>query len=264
MDKKISYKNKSVSYRVIGQGNPVVLLHGFAEDKEIWIRQVKALENNYQLIIPDLPGSGGSESTGDLSMDSMADTIKHILNEEGISETVLIGHSMGGYVSIAFADKYPDSLKALGFFHSSSYADNDEKKAARKKNSAFIQKNGSHAFLQQSTPGLFCDASKTAFPGIVETIIERYKDFSPAALAAYQLAMSERPDRREVLKNIVKPVLFIIGQHDSAIPFQDSMEQSHLPALSYIHILKQSGHMGMLEETEKSNLILQDFLSDTL
>lgn len=264
MDKKISYKNKSVSYRVIGQGNPVVFLHGFAEDKEIWARQVKVLENNYQLLIPDLPGSGGSESTGDVSMDAMADTIKYILNEESISETILIGHSMGGYVSIAFADKYPESLKALGFFHSSSYADTEEKKLTRKKNFAFIQKNGSHAFLQQSTPGLFSEASKMAFPGIVESVIEGNKDFGAGALADYQLAMMERPDRREVLTNIVKPVLFIIGEHDSAIPFKDSMEQCHLPALSYIHVLKQSGHMGMLEETEKSNHILQNFLSDTL
>jgi pimeloyl-ACP methyl ester carboxylesterase len=225
---------------------------------------VEALKSHNTFIVHDLPGSGKSELIDDVHMEALAGVMKAILDEEAITEIIIIGHSMGGYVSVAFADIYPGSVKALGFFPSTAYADSDERKIARKKNISFIEKHGSYKFLQQSTPGLFSDVFKKDHMEVVNGIIELYKNFNPLSLIAYQQAMIERPDRREVLKQIVKPVLFIIGEHDNAIPFKDSMEQCHLPALSYIHILKNSGHMGMLEEVEKSNQILGMFLNDTL
>ncbi|MEO5999120.1 MAG: alpha/beta hydrolase [Chitinophagaceae bacterium] len=264
MDKNVVFQNKSIFYRVTGQGKPVVLIHGVPVDGEIWSQQAAVMEKHCRLIIPDLPGTGKSELPDNVRMEAMADSIKAILDAEAMLEVILIGHSMGGYISLAFAEKYPGMLKALGLFHSSSYADREEKKIARKKNIAFIQRQGSYKFIQQSTPGLFGDTFKKEHPEMVDTIIEKYKNSNPSSLAAYQEAMMERPDRRELLKQIDKPVLFVIGEHDSAIPFKDSMEQCHLPALSYIHILKNSGHMGMLEEVEKSNNILERFLNDTL
>lgn len=264
MEKNITYKNKSIFYNILGEGRAVVLIHGVPMDSRLWDNQLSLLSKNYQLIIPDLPGSGRSELTDDTSIDAMAGIIKSILDAEGITEAVLIGHSMGGYVCISFAEQFPGMLTALGFFHSTAYADNEEKKAARKKNTLFIRKHGSYAFIKQSTPGLFCDTFKKDHKKVVDEIIEKYKDFNPCSLAAYQQAMMDRSDRRKLLEQIVKPVLFIIGEHDKAIPFQDSLEQCHIPALSYIHILNNSGHMGMLEEVEKSNDILATFLKDVL
>ncbi len=262
MDKKIVFKNKSIFYSVSGQGKPVVLIHGVPADGSLWSSQSAFLANHFQLIIPDLPGSGKSELADDVSIDAMADMIKYILDTENAGEAVIIGHSMGGYVAVAFADKFPEAVKALGLFHSSAYADSEEKKASRKKNIGFIQKHGSYEFIRQSTPGLFSDDFKTNHKEVVEGIIEKYKNFNPESLAGYQQAMMDRTDRRKVLEQIACPVLFIIGTHDKAIPLEDSMEQCHIPSLSYIHILKNSGHMGMLEEAEKSNGILEQFLKD--
>jgi pimeloyl-ACP methyl ester carboxylesterase len=262
MDKQIIFQNQPIFYKVTGEGNPVVLVHGVPADGSLWNNQAAFLSSRYKLIIPDLPGSGKSGLTTDLSIVSMAEMINCILEEEKLPEAVLIGHSMGGYICIAMAEKYPGKVKALGFFHSSAYADTEEKKATRQKNIGFIQKHGSYEFIKQSTPGLFSDDFRKDHLDIINSIIEKYRNFNQASLAAYQQAMMDRSDKRKVLEQIEKPVLFIIGEYDKAVPLKDSMEQSHIPALVYIHVLMNSGHMGMLEEPDKSNQILSMFLID--
>ncbi|HZG24885.1 MAG TPA: alpha/beta hydrolase [Chitinophagaceae bacterium] len=262
MDKTITYQGRSLYYRVTGEGTPVVFVHGLAEDGEVWQEQVRFLENRYRLIVPDLPGSGRSESMDDLSMEALAASVRAILEAENIKEAIMIGHSMGGYVTLAFAEKYHGSLRAFGLFHSSAFADSDEKKASRKKNIEFIKTHGTHEYLKQSFAVLFSEESKKSQPGILEKLTQQYKDFNPASLSAYNEAMMQRPERTAILETFVNPVLFIIGKHDTAIPFEDSLKQCHLPALSYIHIFDKSGHMAMFEETQKVNEVLQNFLQD--
>lgn len=262
MDKTIIHKGRSLFYRSLGEGIPVVLLHGFAEDGEIWSSQVTYLQQSCRLIIPDLPGSGRSELNDDVSIEAMAEAVNAVVAEEKITDLIIIGHSMGGYVTLAYAEKFPDLVKAFGLFHSTAYADSEDKKATRIKNITFIESHGSHEFLKQSIPGLFSSNFKDTHPEIVVQLIDRYKTFDSRSLAAYHQAMIHRTDKTGVLKKSTKPVLFIMGKHDNAVPFNDSLQLCHLPALSYIHILEQSGHMGMLEETQKSNQALQHFLSD--
>lgn len=261
MDKHIVFKNSTIYYKVEGDGPVVVLIHGVPADSNLWNNQVPVLVD-YKLIIPDLPGSGRSDLPAETSIDSMAECIKAILDAEAVSEAIMIGHSMGGYITLAFAEEYPSNIKALGLFHSTAYADNEEKKKSRLKNIGFIEKHGSYEFMKQSTPGLFSDTFKKDNGQVVEDMIEKYRDFNKASLATYQQAMMERSDRRHLLKELDKPFLFIIGEHDKAVSFPDSMEQCHIPALSYIHILGNSAHMGMIEEAEKSNGIIQNFLKD--
>lgn len=260
MEKTILFKNLPVYYRTTGKGHPVVLIHGFAEDGNIWKYQIPDLEKNFSLIIPDLPGSGKSTKWADVSMEAMADAMKAILDEEKISEATFIGHSMGGYVTLAFAEKYPDLLKSFSLFHSTAYADSEEKKQTRKKSIEFIRKHGTYDFLKQSTPNMFGPVFKEKKPEPINELIEQYKTFNPEALIAYYEAMMNRPDRTAVLKQFHKPILFIIGEHDAAIPLNDSLKLCHIPVISYIHILEGSGHMGLWEEAEESNRILEEFL----
>lgn len=262
MEKSIIYNGQAVYYTISGQGNPVVFIHGLAEDATIWNGQADFLSSGFQLIIPDLPGSGRSPLPEQVSMEGLAGAVKAVLDAEGIEQAVLIGHSMGGYVMLAFAELYPQRVKALGLFHSTSYADGEEKKAARRRNIEFIATHGSHAFLKQATPGLFSEDSKREHPEKIAELIRRYKDFNPRSLMAYNEAMLQRPDRRQVLSAAPYPVLFIIGKHDGAIPLQQSLEQSHLPDTGFIYVLEKSGHMGMLEETGKGNEALKKFLQD--
>ena len=175
----------------------------------------------------------------------------------------MIGHSMGGYVTLAFAAAHPSELNAFGLFHSSAYADSEEKKAARQKGIEFVKKNGAFEFFKTSTPGLFSPATKEENPNLIDEFLRGLNNFSDRAVVSYYEAMMKRPDRTEVLRTTSLPVLFVIGEHDTAVPVQDSLELSHLPEKSYIHILHHAGHMGMLEEVNKSNDLLKKFLSET-
>jgi pimeloyl-ACP methyl ester carboxylesterase len=260
MRKSINYRGGRVTYEDMGEGMPVLLLHGFGEDSWIWSDFAAKLKEHYRVIIPDLPGSGDSELHPSLTIDSMADAMAELLGHENITEAIVIGHSMGGYITLALAEKHPDLIHAIGLFHSTAFADSDEKKNTRRKNIKFIQSHGSGDFIKQSLPALFSDGFKSRHEKVVNQLIDRYKKFNRDALIAYYEAMIQRPDRTEVLKTIQKPVLLIIGKYDTAIAFDDSLKLCHLPALSYIHILENSGHMGMLEEPALSYEIVFNFL----
>ena len=274
----ITFHDTKIFYKTIGTGSPVILIHGFAEDSSIWENQVELLKDKHLLILPDLPGSGRSAlvNSDNVGIDDYAELIRQILLAEKIDQCIMIGHSMGGYITLAFAEKYPKSLIAFGLFHSSAYADDEAKVETRKKAIEFIKKNGSHAFLKTSIPGLFYDQGNSKpvdtliekellvrpfeMARRVDELLEKGKSFSPEALIQYYQAMIARPDRTRILRETTLPVLFIIGEHDKAVPFQHSLEQSHLPHSSYIQVLRNSAHMGMQEEPGRSNEILANFL----
>lgn len=177
---------------------------------------------------------------------------------------VVIGHSMGGYIALAFAEKYPSYLNALGLFHSTAWADSEEKKATREKGIAFIEQHGAFEFLKTTIPNLFSQKTKEEKPGIPARLLDSLHNFSAASLVSYYRAMMQRPDRTFMLKKPSLPVLFVIGEQDNAVPMADSLQQCHLPEKSYIHILSESGHMGMLEEADKTNRLLSNFLMNEL
>ncbi len=261
-EKTLKLKNSSVYYRITGSGDPVVLIHGFGEDSTIWDGLIEQLESNYRLVIPDLVGSGRSTGNTDgISMESMAEDVNALLQSENIDSCFMIGHSMGGYITLAFAEKYSDKIKGLGLFHSTAYADSEEKKGARKKNIDFIQKHGSAKFLEPATRNLFSDKTKSEKPDLVDELVDRYRNFSAASLVAYTEAMMNRADRTEVLKNFPKPVLLIIGEYDTAIPIEQSLKLCRIADFAYIYIAAHSGHLGMLEEPEFCLKAMQDFLS---
>jgi pimeloyl-ACP methyl ester carboxylesterase len=262
MNKVFQYQHKKIAYRVIGNGHPVMLVHGFGEDGQVWRNQIDFLKDKFQLIIPDLPGSGLSELIDDMSMSGMAEVLHAIIHEENIDRCAVIGHSMGGYITIALVENYWNHVNAFSLFHSSSYADGEEKKAARRKGIDFINQNGAFEFLKIATPNLFSESTKDEKPELVDEQLAMLHNFLPQALVSYYEAMIQRPDRTEILRQTTVPVLFVIGKYDVAVPPEDSLQQSHLPQKSYIHILEHSGHMGMLEEPTKSNSILEKFLLD--
>lgn len=260
MKKEIIYKDHRIVYAVEGAGKPVMLVHGFGEDSSVWDSQVTFLKDHFQLILPDLPGTGGSAMVEDMSMEGMADVLKAIADKETREPFTLIGHSMGGYITLAFAEKYADRLNGFGLFHSSAFADSEEKKATRQKGIEFIRQHGAFEFLKTATPNLFSPKTKDERPELIDKQIDSLRNFSPGSLVSYYQAMMARPDRVTILKETALPVLFIIGEHDMAVPMADTLKQCHLPEKSYIHILSGSGHMGMLEETDKSNHALYEYL----
>jgi len=265
MLKSFQYQNATIGYRVEGKGKPVILVHGFGEDSQIWDEQIEFLKEHCLLIVPDLPGSGRSSvidyPPAGIGIDNYADCLYHLLQNENIRQCTMLGHSMGGYITLAFAEKYPLLLSSLGLIHSSAFADSEEKKASRQRGIEMMEQYGAYAFLKNTIPNLFSKQFREAHPEKVEFLIESAKKFSKGTCQQYYRAMMNRPDRTHVLRGNPLPVLFVIGTEDVAAPLTDVLQQTHLPDCSYIHILENTGHMGMWEAATLLNRYLLDFIT---
>jgi pimeloyl-ACP methyl ester carboxylesterase len=270
-EKEITLKQKKIFYRSIGEGPVVVLLHGVPFDGTLWRNQFTAFPG-FKLIIPDLPGSGRSQMIDDMTIEGMAECVKDIIVHETASlffksgephSVILIGHSMGGYIALALAQKHPGLLNGLGLFHSSAYADSEEKKEGRKKTIQLLKEKGASEFAKNSVPNLFGPVFKEQNPALVEAQISYSCNFSAETLVKYQETMSQRKDRTEVLRTATVPVLFILGKYDAVVPLKDGMEQCSLADVNYIHVLENSGHVGMMEEPIETNTVLLNYLTNT-
>ena len=263
--KFIKISSGKLHYTISGSGNTLMLIHGFGEDGTIWAIQENILSEKYSLIIPDLPGSGKSDfmkmENGNVQLTDYAEIINDILLAEKIESLVMIGHSMGGYIALAFAEKYPQKLKGLGLFHSSAFPDNEEKIDTRRKAIEFIKVNGPKEFLKTSIPGLYAESFRASHPGEVEAHLNAAK-FTIETLIQYYEAMIQRPDRTAVLKTVSFPVLFIIGELDQAVPLEQSLRQCHIPKISHIHLLPEVAHMGMIEAPDETVKFIDEFLQN--
>lgn len=266
MQQTFSYQHQPIAYRVEGEGKPVVLLHGFGEDSHIWDQQIDCLKAHCRVIAPDLPGSASSQllvaqtPATPVAIEGYADCIYALLEHEKIASCIMLGHSMGGYIMLAFAEKHPDLLTGIGLVHSTAYADSAEKKQNRTRGIELMETYGGQQFLKTTIPNLFGHAFKQAHPEQIDGLIAMAASFSTPALQQYYAAMRDRPDRTHVLKSNPLPVLFVIGTEDVAAPMNDVLKQTHLPLNSYIHILEGVGHMGMWEAPVLLNQNLLAFI----
>jgi pimeloyl-ACP methyl ester carboxylesterase len=261
--KSMLYENRPLAYqtRTGGNGGTVLLLHGFGEDGSIWQSLYEGPALAHRLIVPDLPGSGRSAPLpGSPSIDDLAAAVKAVLDHEQVGSCTVLGHSMGGYIALAMAERYPGLFKGLGLVHSTAYADSGDKREARRKSIAFIRSNGAAAFLKTAIPGLFGPVFTAANPAMVAALTEKYSYLSADSLVQYYEAMMQRPDRTAVLAGFGGPVLLLAGVHDAAVPFAQSCEQAHLAAESHVCFLQGSGHMGMIEEPERFGQAIAAFI----
>lgn len=260
MQEKLIEGIHSLSYSIAGAGDSIVLVHGFGEDSRIWKQQVDFLQSHYQLLLPNLPGTGASQiGNHPLSIESMATCLLQMLDAEKIEQCIMLGHSMGGYIALAFAEQYPERLAGLGLIHSTAYADSEEKKAARQKSISFIREHGAPEFIRTTIPNLFGERFNQKHKSIVEGLIAQGNQFTAETLIAYYTAMINRPNRAAVLKNATVPVLFFIGEEDKAVSPADALEQSALPTVCMVQLVPVIAHMGMLEATDQMNQCLGEF-----
>jgi len=243
--------------RVSGSGSALVLLHGFCETGIIWHDVANALSADYLIIVPDLPGFGETEASAESLEEWAVSLHQAILPITKNNKITLIGHSMGGYVALAFAELFPDMVAALGLFHSAVLQDTPEKKENRYKTIDFINNYGVKPFVKEIIPGIYApDAPKQWIEKSMEIALNLSKEGIIKALKA----MAERPDRTVVLKNLTVPILVVAGKYDGLIPLQTQAEQALLAEKSQFVILENSGHMGIFEEAEKSLLALTQFM----
>ncbi|MDN5201517.1 alpha/beta hydrolase [Fulvivirgaceae bacterium BMA10] len=257
----------SIHFNQKGEGFPVVLLHGFCESHQIWHDFQENLSKQYRILVPDLPGFGNSpQPDAGFSIDDIAESIHGWLKDLGISSCIMIGHSLGGYVTLAFARRYPDLLKSLGLFHSTAFPDSDEKKLIRDKTINFIQSHGVPSFLKSFVPNLFYseNLNRSHIQQDIKMVIKMGASTKTAVVIGYLRAMRDRPERIDIIKSFPKPILYIIGEHDAGIPIESSKEQAALPVNPSVHFLSNSGHMGMFEEKEATLSLVEKFIKKSL
>lgn len=240
-----------LSYKRYGTGPALMLLHGFPASGNLWSEVQFQLSQHTTLLIPDLPGTGGSDlKNDDTSMDELAHVVPEILDDAGISQCVVAGHSMGGYIALAAAGLFPDRLKGLSLVHSTANSDDEEKKEKRKKAISVIRKGGKDVFIKGMIPPLFSESFRQAHPETIQERIEEGMKIPSESLIAFYNAMIARPGRLEVLSAAGFPVQFILGKEDSTIPWQSVLSQCSLPVRSFVSLYDSCAHMSMLEQKE--------------
>ena len=257
------FDNRQMGYVKTGAGPAVILLHGFGEDRHIFNSTVTMLEKTNTVYAPDLLGTGMSSINtfpSNFSIEYLADSIAALLQHEKIENCTLLGHSMGGYVTVAFAKKYPQYLKGFGLLHSTALPDTPIKIENRLRGITFIQKFGAASFLETTAPNLFGSFTQKNHPQIITDFIQSIPAFSNEALTHYYQAMMARPDVTSFLETTSLPVLYILGDQDMPVALEDTLPQTKMPKRAYLYVLENCGHMGMLEQPINFNKAVLDFL----
>ncbi len=239
---------------------PLVLLHGFCEDHTVWDTMLPLLKG-LRLIRVDLPGFGGSDVPAVPGMNSYADAVCAVLNDLNISRCVLVGHSMGGYTALAFAEKYPERLAGFGLFHSHPLADTEVQIENRRRGIELLRSGKKASYVAQLFPTLFPPEFVAAQPALLGQLIRRGRRQSTEGIIAALLAMMDRPDRTEVLRQTAVPVLFLLGEKDPLVPAAHREKMMPLPNVADLHVLPEVAHMGMFEAPEKAAEIIRHFYS---
>lgn len=247
----------NVFYTDEGKGFPVILLHGFCETHEVWSRFSKNLANDFRVISVDLPGFGNSKILPEVfSVADAAAKVIALLNELKISKSIVVGHSLGGYVTLAMVRQQAEMFAGFGLFHSTAYADSEERKASRNKVIEFVSKNGVAAFIETFIPPLFHDKSNPDIPFAVKMALKTPQD----TLIGYAKAMRDRPDLTSVIQNFKNPILFIAGEKDTVIPVDTVEKQAKMAAKPHLFEIKNAAHMGMFEKEAQTVNLTREFL----
>ncbi len=262
MKETLSYKNILLAYQVSGnRNNPaVMLLHGYLEAGQIWKPLVNHLEKDFYVICPDIPGHGDSGVISAVHrMDDMAEAMAALLDHLKIRKVHLVGHSMGGYVTMAFREVYYSYLTSFTLFHSTCFADNQEKVDARNREIDLLKKGKKDSIVNVNIPKAFADDNLKSFSSEVELARSIALETQGEGIISLLNGMKGRPDRSELLKDDLVPLLLIAGLKDNYIPYEAMSKMKDMGSNIKLVNLENSGHMGFIEETECSASVLKDF-----
>jgi pimeloyl-ACP methyl ester carboxylesterase len=260
MRKHITFKGIEVSYTDTGSGACILLLHGYLESSEIWEDFVPLLSDHFRVIAMDIPGHGMSGSWGrEHSMSDLADSVKELMENEGIKKLVLVGHSMGGYVSMAFAAAYPERLAGYVLFHSTCFADNDEKKTNREREISLILCDRKRQIINVNIPKAFADSNVERMHKQVVRCQEIAFQNEDRGIISLLNGMKNRSDHSTTLSDSTLPLLLIGGEKDNYIPMEVFSRLAQLAPHASLLRLKESGHMGFIEEADLSAETLLEF-----
>lgn len=246
--------DSGLSYKQVGRGVPVVFLHGFCGSKAYWSAIEASLKTQVEAYYIDLPGHGESESVLKTSIEDYAELLSKWKKEVGLDQFILVGHSLGGYITLAYAEKYPQDLLGYALVHSTAFPDSDEAKEGRDAGVKKIETEGMSAFIEGLIPKLFDEDFSQNHKEMLHNARKIGEETNSDQAIAFLKAMKDRKDRRDVLKKAEIPHLLVAGENDQIIPsYKTFISES---ALATEKLVKESAHMSMYENPE----VLSDIL----
>ena len=239
------FKKAVCHYTDQGSGPALILLHGFLEDLSMWDHIVDSFAHRHRVICLDLLGHGKTENIGYIhTMEDQAHMLRFLLDELNVSQSTLIGHSMGGYIALAYAELFPDSVKGICLMNSTALADSEEKKHNRVRGIKAVKQNHK-IFIRIAIPNLFSEDNRSVFTSEIKEITNTALKMSQQGIIASLEGMKIRKDRRQILSKQDKEILMIIGKKDPALDYKSLLEQSKIGGVQ--SVIFEDGHMSHIE-----------------
>jgi 3-oxoadipate enol-lactonase len=251
----------AIFYEVLGNGPPVVLLHSFPANHDLWEPAAQALQSRYRLIIPDLRGHGSSGiGDGPATMAKHVTDLSRVLDQENIGRAVFVGVSIGGYILFELWRRNPGRIAALILCNTKAQADTGEGRAARLKAAADVMERGTEPFFESMIPKLFGETTRSTRPDLVEGALRMMQKMSAEDVAQVQRGMAERPDSTDTLKTIRVPTLIITGEEDILTGMPEAQFLMRHISGSQMKVIAKAGHFSPWEQPQEVGTLLRQFL----
>ena len=256
------FKGKKIHYKDEGEGITLVLLHGYLESIEIWKDFSEYLTEHFRVIRLDLPGHGMSELLEKVqTMEETARVLKALTDHLELKKFFLIGHSLGGYVSLSFLDSFPEYLTGFCLFHSHPLADTQQIIEKREKEIGFIQSGRKDLLYNVNIPNAFANDNLDKCNEKIEFAKKIARDTSDEGIIATLKGMMVRKNYVDLLANTELPFLWILGEKDNYIPFTEIQDKVKMPVRGKLCALKNSGHQGFMEEKNIALTAIVNFIN---
>lgn len=256
-----SFNGGRIHYTDSGKGIPVVLLHGYLETLEVWDGFAEKMCECFRIVAVDLPGHGHSDTYGSVhTMEFMATAVKELLDHLHLTKVFLTGHSLGGYVTLAFLDHFADSLTGYSLFHSQPFPDTPETIKKRLGEIDMAREGKKEIFIPGDIERMFAVSNLIIFSETLTRLKDAASRLSGKGITAVLNGMMERPSRVELMEEGRVPCLWILGAMDNYISCETIQKRVNLPANARVVVLQNSGHMGFIEEEDLSVKALSEFI----
>ncbi len=258
MIQKLTFQNGEIYYQIQGSGPVLVLLHGFLEASFIWDGFVDLLSKSHQVVTIDLLGHGKTTVSAPIfTMEVQAEMVHEVMKKENITQAHLVGHSMGGYIALAFLEKFPEMVQKITLLNSTSIADNEERKTLRDRAMVAVQQN-KDLYVGMAVANLFAEDSRTLFALEIEWIKQEAQKTSAEGIIACIKGMKIRKDRTFLLHQNLVPIQVILGEKDPVLPMES---QEFLKEIPYVKVYSfPDGHMSWLENKTALFHLMEELL----
>lgn len=257
-----SYSGGRIHYSDSGNGTVIVLLHGYLESSEVWNSFAEKLKSEFRIISVDLPGHGLSDVYGEVhSMEFMATAVKNMVDSLDLKKVFLLGHSMGGYVALAFLELFPEYLLGYCLFHSQPFADTPAALEKRRREIEIVKAGKKNMMYPDNVIRMFAPSNLEKFSDSLRKSKDIASQIPGEGITAVLNGMMIRPSRLSFMEDGKIPCLWILGLMDNYIPCNIIRANVNLPPNARVIVLKESGHLGFIEEEENSLRAITEFVN---